>query len=152
MGEDPIRIRTVQEPDAMDWERMRVALWSADPGEHAADIAAFFTGNRVNPAEVFVALDTDGHPIGFAEMSIRHYANGCRTGRVAFLEGLFVDEPHRRNGVAVALINAVEQWGREQGCSELASDCELDNAVSIAVHLAASFTEVARTVCFKKLL
>ena len=71
-------------------------------------------------------------------------------GRVAYLEGLYVEPEYRRRGVAAALVRAVEPWAREQGCSELASDTTIDNDVSAAVHRALGFDEVERIICFRK--
>jgi len=145
-------VRTVQNSDAADWERLREQLWPSGPGEHARDIAAFFGGDRREPAEVFLAFDGEGRAIGLAEVSIRFYAEGCDSRDVAYLEGWFVEEPHRRQGVGAALVAAVEAWGRAQGCTELGSDTELDNAVSAAAHEALGFEEVERIVCFRKAL
>jgi aminoglycoside 6'-N-acetyltransferase I len=122
---------------------MRQALWPSDPGEHAGEIAAFFAGDRRNPAEVLLAFDDDGEAIGFAEISIRPYA---------FLEGWFVEEEHRRRDVGAALVAAVERWGRNQGCTELASDTGIDNLDSAAAHRAVGFTEVGQIRCFRKSL
>ncbi len=145
-------IRTAQPGDAADWERMRQRLWPTDDDEHARAIAAFFAGDQRDPAEVFLAFEAQGRAIGFAEVSIRPYAEGCHSGRVAYLEGWFVEPAYRRRGVGAALVAAVEEWGREQGCPELASDAEIENSGSIAAHQSLRFTEVARVVCFRKLL
>lgn len=143
-------IRLIQPTDAADWERMREALWPAKPGEHAEEIASFFAGHRRDPAEVLLAIDDSGSVIGFAEVSIRQYAEGCSTDRVAYLEGWFVEEGWRRKGVGAALAAAVGDWGRAQGCTELASDTEIHNLVSEAAHRALGFEEVDRIVCFRK--
>jgi aminoglycoside 6'-N-acetyltransferase I len=131
---------------------MRQSLWPSAPGEHAGEIAAFFGGDRSDPAEVFIALDDGGRAIGFAEVSIRPYAEGCHSGRVAYLEGWFVEEASRRQGVGATLVAAVEEWGRAQGCTELGSDAEIHNAASAAAHRSLGFTEVERIICFRKAL
>lgn len=145
-----VNIRPVAEADALAWERLRQRLWPAPAGEHAREIADFFRGPRTNPAEVFLAADGSGAIVGFAEASIRREAAGCRLGRVAFLEGWFVDQSFRRAGVGAALVAAVERWGRQEGCSELASDTEIHNELGIAAHRAVGFEEVERVVCFRK--
>ena len=145
-------IRAVRPDDAVDWERMREILWPSSPGEHTGEIAAFFGGDRRDPAEVFMALDDDGRAVGFAEVSIRPYAEGCYSGRVAYLEGWYVEEGRRREGVGAALVAAVEDWGRAQGCTELASDAEVHNRASAAAHRSLGFTEVGTMVCFRKAL
>jgi aminoglycoside 6'-N-acetyltransferase I len=143
-------VRTVTRDDAAEWERLRQSLWPSKPGQHAGEITAFFDGDRRNPAEVFLAVSDDDPAIGFAEVSIRDYAEGCASDRVAYLEGWFVEASHRRGGVGEALVAAVERWARSQGCTELASDTGIDNAASAEAHRALGFTEVERIVCFRK--
>lgn len=145
-------VRAIEPGEAAEWERMRQKLWPSPDGEHAREIAAFFHGDRSDPAEVLVAIREGHELIGFAETTIRSHVEGCRPGRVAYLEGWFVEEAHRGQGVGAALMKAVEEWGRAQGCSELGSDTELANARSAAAHRALGFTEVERIVCFRKLL
>lgn len=145
-------IRTIQAADAADWERMRQALWPSAPGEHAREIAAFFGGDRRDPAEVLLGIDNEGRAVGFAEVTLRSHAEGCRPGRIAYLEAWFVDEAHRRHGVGAALVAAVEAWGRAQGCRELGSDTEIDNTHGAVAHRALGFAEVMHIACFRKAL
>ena len=89
--------------------------------------------------------------IGFAQCCLRHdYVEGTQTSPVGYLEGIFVDETVRGNGISHLLLAAAEQWAREQGCTEFASDCELSNTVSQAFHLRNGFTEANRIVCYTK--
>jgi len=145
-------VRTIQPGEASDWERMRQKLWPSPTAGHAREIAAFFHGDRSDPAEVLVAVGEGGELIGFAETTIRSHVEGCRPGRVAYLEGWFVEEGHRGQGVGAALMQAVEEWGQAQGCTELGSDTELANARGAAAHRALGFTEVERIVCLRKSL
>jgi len=147
-----MRIRHVKKADTADWLRMRTALWPGSAGDHAKEVADFFAHGLPMLLAVLIAEDADGHAVGFAELSIRPYAEGCHSGRVAFLEGWYVDPGVRRRGVGGALVRAAEQWGREQGCTELGSDTELHNAASALAHRAVGFDEVERIVCFRKAL
>lgn len=147
---NPIQIRPAQPGDAAAWECMRQALWPSPTDEHVAEIAAYFDGKQNRPAEVLLAIDADGQAIGFAELAIRECAEGCYSGRVAYLEGWYVAPGVRRQGVGAALVRAAEEWGRAQGCTEFASDTDLDNAVSEAAHHALGFIEAGRITCFKK--
>ena len=63
-----------------------------------------------------------------------------------------MDEGARRQKVGAALVRAVEEWARRQGCSELGSDSVIDNLTSQAAHLSLGFEEVGRIVCFRKAL
>jgi aminoglycoside 6'-N-acetyltransferase I len=145
-------IRPVEPGDAVVWERMRTALWPDDSGSHAAEIARFFSAGRRNPLEVLLACSGAGAPLGFVELSIRPYAEGCDTDRVAFVEGWYVEPAYRSRGVGAALMRAAEEWGRASTCTELASDTQLWNESSIAAHKALGFEEVERLVAFRKSL
>jgi aminoglycoside 6'-N-acetyltransferase I len=45
---------------------------------------------------------------------------------------------------------AAEQWARERGYAEIASDAVIDNHVSERAHLALGFAEVERAIHFRK--
>jgi aminoglycoside 6'-N-acetyltransferase I len=91
-----------------------------------------------------------GRILGFAELSIRPYAEGCTSDRVAYLEGWFVVPEARRQGVGRSLVAAAEQWGRGEGCTEFASDTPGDNVISAMAHRALGFIEVGSVRCFRK--
>jgi aminoglycoside 6'-N-acetyltransferase I len=144
-------IRAMNPADAPAWVRLRCALWpQSSETEHREDIARFFAAEAPEPVAVLLAEDRGGCPVGFAELSIRAHAEGCRGERVAYLEGWFVVPEARRRGVGWALIAAAEQWGRSEGCRELASDAEPDNEISAAAHSALGFSDVGLVRCFRK--
>jgi aminoglycoside 6'-N-acetyltransferase I len=129
---------------------MRSLLWPSSAEEHANDIDRYFAGEAREPLAVLIAVDEK--VIGFIELSIRTYAEGCETDRVAFVEGWYVDPELRGTGVGAALIRAAEEWARSKRCTELASDTEVDNASSAAAHRALGFIETAVVRCFRKSL
>jgi len=143
-----VNVRPVAPADAAQWRRMRLALW---PDSVPDEIDQFFTGLLHEPLAVLVA-DDGGALVGFVELSIRNIAEGCSTDRVAYLEGWWVDVGKRRQGIGRALVRAAEEWGRAQGCSEFASDTEIDNEESAKAHAALGFEEVERIRCFRKSL
>jgi aminoglycoside 6'-N-acetyltransferase I len=145
-----VEVRPARPEDAAEWAALRQGLWPDESGEHAREIARFFAGERLHLAEALLAIEGAGRVVGFAELAIRPYAEGCRPGRVAYLEGWFVEPGSRDRGVGAALVRAAEAWGRAQGCREMASDTEVANEGSIAAHRALGFTEVERIVCFRK--
>jgi len=146
-----IRVRAVDPSDAATWLHLRRALWpEGSAALHREEIAQFFAGQAPEPLTVLLAEDGGGHPVGFAELSIRPCAEGCHSNRVAYLEGWFVVPRARRHGVGRALIAAAEAWGRSQGCREFASDAEPDNEIGTAVHGALGFSEVGLVRCFRK--
>jgi aminoglycoside 6'-N-acetyltransferase I len=141
-------IRSVNGGDRECWLRMRDALWPSSADEHAREIDRYFAAEVREPLEVLIAFDEEA--IGFVELSIRPYAEGCETDRVAFVEGWYVQPDARGTGVGAALIRAAEEWARSQGCTEIASDTEADNVSSAAAHLALGFEETAVVRCFRK--
>lgn len=148
-----ITIRPATPGDAAAWLRMRVDLWpDGSEDEHRNEVERYFAGHAPEPLEVLLAENGPSRIVGFAELSMRPYAEGCRTSPVAYLEGWYVVPEARRAGIGRALIAAAEDWGRSQGCSELASDAQWDNDVSAAAHRAAGFTEVGLVRCFRKAL
>lgn len=144
-------VRPANRSDAAAWLQLRHALWpDSSEAEHREDIDRFLFGHAREPLAVLLAEDVTGRAVGFVELSIRAYAEGCRSDRVAYLEGWFVAPEARGLGVGRALIAAAEKWGRSQGCKEFASDARPDNARSAAAHRALGFTDVGLLRCFRK--
>lgn len=145
-------IRRATEKDLEAWASLRHQLWPHLSLEgHRADIAEALS--EPERLVAFLCLDPDGRTIGLAEASVRSdYVNGCETSPVAFLEGIVVAPVARRQGVAARLVAGVADWARGQGLTELASDAEIDNTVSHAMHAALGFEETERVVCFRRAL
>ena len=149
-GEE-FRVRQARPADAQDWAMLRQALWPAEsPDELAAEARRFFVDGDALLEAVLLAEAKDGTLLGFAELSLRPYAEDCRTSPVAFLEGWYVIPAARRHGVGRALVSAAEQWARDRGCHEFASDTELDNSMSTAAHRALGFEDAGAIRCFRK--
>lgn len=89
--------------------------------------------------------------LGFVQVSLRcDYVEGSNSSPVAYIEGIYVKEEYRRRGIAHSLVEVAKEWGREKGCSEIASDCILSNTLSIDFHKRIGFEEANRIVCFIK--
>ena len=107
---------------------------------------------RDEEAACFLA-EEEGMAVGFAQCQLRHdYVEGTDTSPVGYLEGIYVKAPFRRRGVAGQLLRACEAWAGRMGCTELASDCELNNMDSLSFHLRMGFEEANRIICFTKKL
>ena len=149
--DDMIPVRPARPDDVETWLELRCALWpDGSEAEHAGDIDRFFARTSRDPAAVLLAEDAAGQVLGFAELSIRPCAEGCRTHRVGYLEGWYVVPEGRRRGVGRALVAAAEEWARARGCTEFASDTQRDNAISVAAHLALGFSDAGLVRCFRK--
>lgn len=104
-----------------------------------------------NPEAAFFLKYEEGIPVGFAQCQLRRdYVEGAQTCPVGYLEGIFVREEFRRKGYAKELLAACETWAQANGCTEFASDCELDNTGSFPFHMATGFREANRIICFIK--
>ena len=107
---------------------------------------------RDEEAACFLA-EEEGMAVGFAQCQLRHdYVEGTETSPVGYLEGIYVKAPFRRRGVAGQLLRACEAWAGRMGCTELASDCELNNMDSLSFHLRIGFEEANRIICFTEKL
>lgn len=102
---------------------------------------------------MFLAFDGD-KAIGFSHVYIRHEWCWTETedGDIGYLDTIFVHPDYRKKGIAQALVKMCEDWTREKGCAEFASDCDLDNAGSLAFHLGIGFGERHRIIHFSKRL
>jgi diamine N-acetyltransferase len=128
-------IRELGPEDLSAWLAMRKQLWP-DETETAlvADTADIHSGRL----GVF-AWEEDGEPVGFAEVSMRSVVDGARSTPVGYLEGWWVDEDHRRQGIGEALVAAGERWARRRGATEMGSDSVYGNEVGEAAHRALGF-------------
>ncbi|MBQ6521456.1 MAG: GNAT family N-acetyltransferase [Atopobiaceae bacterium] len=127
---------------------MALLLWPSDEPE--ALEREFISVLDEDEATILVATDRD-RLVGFALCRLRHdYVEGTTGSPVGYLEGIYVHEGDRRRHFASEMIGAFEKWARRMGCREVASDCEIGNVESEALHLACDFDEANRIICFVK--
>ncbi len=144
-------VRRVTLADKPEWLRMRMQLWPDHSAEeHLAEMDELLATGEDQP--VFLVLRKDGRAAGFLEGGTRKYADGCNTSPVGYIEGWYVDEDVRLNGYGAALVNAMENWARQKGLSEMGSDTWLDNQTSISAHQRLGYVEMERLVHFAKKL
>ncbi|WJH42372.1 GNAT family N-acetyltransferase [Aliirhizobium terrae] len=141
-------VRRCEAADIAEWARLRHALWpdgSADG--HAAEIAAALSDGSLRG---YLAVSGEGEAIGFAEISIRRYANGSTQSPVPFLEGIWIAVEYRRHGIGQMLIERISTDCAAEGFVELCSDAEIDNLASHHAHESWGFAETERVVYFRK--
>ena len=144
-----ITIRRVTPEDKAEWLRMRKGVWPEAPDDYLDyDMDDVLSSDRY---AVFFAL-IDGVPSGMIEAHLREFAEGCFSSPVGYIEAWFVDENLRGTGVAGVLTQAAEDWARERGCTDMASDTWLDNEASIRAHVKMGYYETERLVHFVKKL
>jgi aminoglycoside 6'-N-acetyltransferase I len=151
-----IQIRLAQPSDCDQLASMHEALWpSASAEEHAREITAILAGTfpLTMPLIILVAEASDRKLVGFLEVDLRSHADGCNPARsVGYVEGWYIAEGHRHQGIGKKLIQAAEDWARNQGCLEMASDTWIDNEGSQRAHEALGYEVVDRCVHYRKTL
>ncbi|MCU7845660.1 MAG: GNAT family N-acetyltransferase [Candidatus Thiodiazotropha sp. (ex Monitilora ramsayi)] len=147
-----MKIRTAKACDRKEWAEMRSLLWPDSADGHVAEIKEYFSGKSIDIVEAFVVEDEEGALSGFMELNIRNFAEGSRSPRLPYVEAWFVRADYRGRGYGKALMRHAEKWAIERGYQELASDTEIENTKSIAIHKQLGFIETERVVCFLKKL
>jgi aminoglycoside 6'-N-acetyltransferase I len=143
-----MKVIKIAPEDGNEWIRMRDILWPGTLEEHQQEIDQYFTDMETDVVGVFVLARDNQKLGGFIEVGIRNYAEGSSSTRVPYIEGWYVDVDLRGNKYGKQLMDAAESWALEKGFRELASDAELDNFQSIAIHKTLGFKETGRLVCF----
>lgn len=147
-----MQILAAKAKDFERWQNVRRKLWAHTTDEENREYFADFLNNPEKLLVVIAETETSDLA-GFLEAGIRQdYVEGCETVRVGYIEGWFVEAEFRRQQVGRQLVEFAENWAREQGCEEMGSDCDLDNEVSLSAHLRVGYTEVGRSIHFKKWL
>lgn len=143
---------TIRQMDVRDrelWLSMYRELWPQHRDEALlAEIDRILRSTR---RAGFIAL-VDGQPAGFAEYALRDYANGCDSQPVPFLEGVWVAEAFRGQGIARALIEFLLERARRAGFTEFGSDVELTNYASQLMHERLGFEQREKVIYYRKLL
>jgi len=143
------RVREVAADDAAEWFRLRKLLWDeSSDDEHRIEMLDIYEHHETQL--VLVAESDNGKLVGFLEASIRPFVEDCHTDQVGYLEGWFVEQEYRKHGIGRRLVKAAENWARERGCAEMASDSEIGNDLSLSSHLNLGYEETSRLVHLRK--
>ena len=141
-------IRKAAKTDMVSVAEMAVMMWDCHSVE---ELKGEFEQEIENKDCVMYIYCIDNIPIGFAQCGLRHdYVEGTESRPVGYLEGIYVREEYRNRGYARELLAECEKWAKQKGCSEYASDCELNNDASLQFHMRVGFTEANRIICFTK--
>ena len=141
-------IKRAGKDEVRDLAIMAIQMWTDHDLE---DLEAEFRKLAMNSEAVCFIKYAEGKPIAFAQCQLKHdYVEGTESSPVGYLEGIFVSEGYRKTGYATELLLEFEKWAREKGCTEFASDCELNNFDSFRFHMALGFEEANRIICFRK--
>ncbi|URC14887.1 aminoglycoside 6'-N-acetyltransferase [Flavobacterium sp. B183] len=98
----------------------------------------------------YVVKDQEDY-IAFVHLSTRNdYVEGAEDLPVAYIEAIYVKPAYQKQGIARRLTKVAEDWAKQKGFKQIASDTDLWNSASIDFHQKTGFTEVERIVCFIK--
>ena len=138
-----IAIRKLGPEDRHAWLSLRKLLWPDSEDDEA------LTWTTRSDAATLLAESAEDGVIGFAEVGVRLYADGCDTSPVAFLEGWYVEAAHRGNDVGRRLVQAAAEWAKQSGLQELASDSLLEDYAAYAAHIRVGFEEIERSIKYR---
>lgn len=143
-----MKIITATKEDTKTAAALLMHLWEGHTEDEMQECALEYIEGAEKAA--FLALDGE-EGIGVCLCSLRHdYVEGTEESPVGYLEGIYTGDKYRGQGLARALLMAAQNWAKEKGCREFASDCELDNTESLKFHMACGFREANRIICFVK--
>ena len=143
-------IRKATLEDVPQLVSLAIQMWKSHTVEDLTKI--FCEHIRKGKNFIFLAISEE-HIVGFAQCGLRFdYVEGTDSSPVGYLEGIFVLEEYKKRGYAKELLGECQNWAKDQGCLEFASDCELDNEDSLKFHLKMGFAEANRIICFTKSL
>ena len=141
-------IRRATKQDVETIAKLAIQMWESHSLE---EMAQDFSEEIHQGSSAIFLVFIDEIAVGFAQCGLRHdYVEGTESSPVGYLEGILVEEAYQKKGLAGELLRVCEQWAREQGCTEFASDCELVNEDSLKFHLKMGFKEANRIICFTK--
>ncbi len=143
-------IKIATKDDAVEVAKLAIQMWEDNSVEGLTE--EFIELIEKDDAQIFIKFVQD-KAVGFAQCQIRYdYVEGTETSPVGYLEGIFVADEYRGKRFSKELLSECQRWAKGKGCSEFASDCELDNVTSLKFHMAMGFEEANRIICFTKKL
>jgi len=149
MADTVFTVRPLEEGDLGEWLRLRLLLWD-ESGEDDQKAEMVDIIEHPDSQLVVVADAGNGRLVGFLEASIRSFVEDCDTDHVGYLEGWYVEEGSRQMGIGASLVKFAENWALQKGCTEMASDAEIGNPVSLEAHMRLGYAETSRLVHLRK--
>ncbi len=140
--------KRVSNEDKPIWKKYRETLYhGVEDSFHESEMDSIL--NSKIQFTYLVFEDTKDFPVGMLELSLRNLVDGCLSSPVAYIEGIYLDESCRGKGLGKEMIEFSKDWGKENGCSELACDAEFEDLSAQNFHQKMGFQETYRIVQFK---
>jgi aminoglycoside 6'-N-acetyltransferase I len=143
-----IEFKEFKDSDLDSLLQMGLKLWNDFTRGELLDL---LEKNRDGSKQKILIASDEGKNIGFAIFSIRvDYVEGARQSPTGYLEGIFVEQTHRKLGIAKKFLEIGEDWCRNMGCSQIGSDTWLTDRSSREFHKKVGFWEEEEVVHFLK--
>lgn len=142
MAAEVIQIRRLTSDDWPVWRRLRLAALTESPAAFSSQLADWqgegdredrWRGRLGIPGSHNIAAVLDDQPVGMAS-GVPTPDNG-----VVGLISMWVAPPARRRGVGDALVQEIEQWGRDVGARVLRLDVADGNGAACGLYLRNGF-------------
>ncbi len=149
-SEGALRLTPATERDLAVWRAMREDLYSGLDENFNEFEMALILGSSDRACLLVRAPNDDA--VGFIEISLRNVVDGCLGGPVGYIEGIYLVPSWRGLGLGPGMIEAVAEWFRSQGCRDMATDAEMENADAQQFWNDLGFEETWRIVQYRKSL
>mgnify|MGYP000846734046 FL=1 len=138
----------VNKENLESWIQMGLLLWPDHSFEEMKDI---FLGIVHSEKETAFLCRVGQAYVGFINVSVRvDYVEGSDSSPVGFVEGIYIKDSYRKQGIARRLMQKGEEWAFGKGCTQMGSDIEEHNGGSYDFHTSVGFQEANRIICFIK--
>ena len=142
-----MKLLPIKENQFALWKEMREDVYGSLEDEfHEKEMKQIFSSDDWF---CYFLENENGQITGFAELSSRNIVDGCLSSPVAYLEGLYLKKEYRGMGQGREAMNAIKNWCKNKGFTELGMDTELANINAQKFFKAMGLQETYRIVQFR---
>lgn len=144
---DTLQLVPINGADSDDWLGMRIDLYGElEPGAHEQEMPDILSRDDWH---LWFVEDSENERIGMVELSLRNVVDGCLSSPVPYVEGLYIVQKRRNQGLGTQLMKVLFNWASERGYQELALNTELTNTDAQRLYQTLGFSENERVVEYR---
>jgi aminoglycoside 6'-N-acetyltransferase I len=143
-----LRLSPATRRDRSVWRTMRADLYTGV--EDAYNEFEMELILNSNDRACLIVHAPNNEAVGFIEVSLRNVVDGCLGVPVGYIEGIYLVPKWRGLGLGPAMIEAVAEWFRSEGCREMATDAEIENEDAQQFWSELGFEETWRIVQYRR--
>ena len=147
-GEGTLRLAAATRRDLGTWRAMRADLYSGVDDAFNEFEMDLILSSKDRVCLLVRAPNDDA--VGFIEVSLRNVVDGVLGGPVGYIEGIYLVPSWRGLGLGPAMIEAVAEWFRSEGCRDMATDAEIENDDAQQFWSGLGFEETWRIVQYRR--